>query len=263
MRRRGGQAGFRCFGIPVRLHGSNALLPLLFLYLWAVDGMSVREVGWFALVAAGLIASILVHELGHALVARRYGVETLEIVLLPIGGLARLSHLPQRSLQECWIALAGPAVNFLVALLLLPWLLFVMVPALRVMAPPTPDTLPGNFFFFLPLLFAMNVGLGVFNLLPAFPMDGGRMLRAVLSLRLGWLRATRLAAYLGQALALVMALVGLSGYNYMYVGIAAFLFFTARQEYRWARLSAEEPEEADEPDTAADREAPTGSGPTE
>ncbi|MEY3051456.1 MAG: hypothetical protein RLY31_1241 [Bacteroidota bacterium] len=237
MRRRGGRVRFSCFGFPVRLHGSTALLPPLFLYLWAVEDMTVREVAWFALVAAGLMGSILVHELGHALVARRYGVQTREIVLLPVGGLARLSHLPQRSLEECWIALAGPAVNFLLALLLFPWLLFVMVPGLRQMAPPTPESLPGNFFFFLPLLFAMNVGLAIFNLLPAFPMDGGRVLRAALAVRLGWLRATRTAAYLGQALALVMAAVGLSGYNHMYLGIAAFIFITARQEYRWAQRS--------------------------
>jgi Zn-dependent protease len=228
----------RWFGIPVRIHWTMVLWMFPLGYLAWEGLMRWEEVVWLLLAGISLMLSILLHEYGHALVARRYGVETRDIILMPIGGLARLNKLPEKPLEEVVIALAGPLVNFGVAVLLLPYLLLVMVPGLRESGPPIPGEVTGNYFFFIPLVFAMNVGLGIFNLLPAFPMDGGRVFRALLAHWLGKLRATRIAMLLGQAIALGMVALGLSGYNYLYVLLGLFVFISAWREYQRIRLEA-------------------------
>ncbi|MEY3368791.1 MAG: hypothetical protein RI973_1946 [Bacteroidota bacterium] len=226
------------FGIPVRVHWTTALWLIPLGYLIWEGVMRPGEVVWLLLAGISLMLSILLHEYGHALMARRYGVETRDIILLPIGGLARLNKLPEKPLEEVLIALAGPLVNFGVALLLLPYLLLVMVPGLRESGPPMPAAITGNYFFFLPLVFAMNVGLGIFNLMPAFPMDGGRVFRALLAHWLGKLRATRIAMLLGQAIAVGMVVLGFSGYNYLYVVLGLFVFISAWREYQRIRMEA-------------------------
>lgn len=193
---------------------------------------------WITLAACALFLSILMHEFGHALVARRYGVETKDIILLPIGGLARLNKLPEKPFQEFVVAIAGPLVNFLIALFLFPYLYFVMVPGVEGRGVPTPETIMSDYFYFIPFIFAMNIGLAVFNLLPAFPMDGGRILRALLATWLGKLQATRIAMITGQAIAIGMAVFGLTGYNYFYIIIAIFIFFAALKEFRWVKLES-------------------------
>jgi len=160
--------------------------------------------------------------LGHALVARRFGVETRDITLLPIGGVARLDRIPDKPTHELLVSFAGPAVNVALALTLwgLAWLIGLPLRPVGSGALSAP---------FLVQLFWLNVSLAIFNLLPAFPMDGGRVLRAALALKIDYVRATRLAAWLGQAMALAFAAFGLS-HQPMLLLIAVFVWLGARRE---------------------------------
>jgi Zn-dependent protease/CBS domain-containing protein len=166
---------------------------------------------------------VVLHELGHALTARRYGVNTKMITLLPIGGVASLERIPENPKQELMIAIAGPAVNVVIALVL--WLI---LPPLR--------EIPGEEFFsritpanFLYLLLFVNMVLVIFNAIPAFPMDGGRVLRALLAFKLGRVRATQIAANLGQMLAIFFVFIGFF-YNPFLILIGIFVFFGAWSE---------------------------------
>ncbi|MEZ4958470.1 MAG: site-2 protease family protein [Saprospiraceae bacterium] len=225
----------RLFGIPVQLHWSFCFVVLFILYMGFEKNMGAGQLLWLSLAALGLFVSILLHEFGHALTARRYGVETKDIILLPIGGLARLTKLPEQPFQEFVVAIAGPCVNVALSLLLSPYLFLVLVPGLEDRPLPTPDSLIGDFFFFVPFMFSMNVGLAIFNLLPAFPMDGGRVLRALLAIKLGRFRATQIAVVLGQLIATAMMCYGVWSNNYSYAFIGIFIFFTASKEFRWVK----------------------------
>src|SRR5262249_30782003 len=175
-----------------------------------------------------LFVCVVLHELGHALMARRFGIETRDITLYPIGGVARLERMSERPWEELCIALAGPAVNVAIAVALG---LFLTVHG----HPRLPLPLDNPFSF----LFATNVMLVFFNLLPIFPMDGGRVLRALLAMPLGHRRATEVAATLGAAVAIffligmpiLSALVGSFGPNvFMWSLVALFVFFAGQQE---------------------------------
>lgn len=219
----------RLAGIDIRVHAT-----LLLLVGWVLFSQLVGGSG--ALAAAGAIAflvavfgSIVLHELGHALTARRFGIGTRDITLLPIGGVASLHRMPKAPKQELWIALAGPAVNFAIAAVLFVWLsatgTWASLTALGVASGP-----------FAERLLVANVSLGLFNLIPAFPMDGGRVLRALLALRIDRARATAIAAKIGQALAIVFGAVGVFS-NPMLVFIAIFIWMAAASES--ARVTAE------------------------
>ncbi len=217
----------RVAGIDVRVHATFFLLLAWFGYIYYAEGGFGAMVLGLAFILL-LFVCVLLHEFGHALAARAYGIHTPDITLLPIGGVARLERMPEKPWQEFVVALAGPAVNVVIALGL-----FVILGKffdLRELA--SVDENGGNL---LTKLLAINVILVVFNLIPAFPMDGGRILRALLATRLKRGQATRIAAGVGQAMAVVFGLLGLFG-NPMLLFIAVFVFFGAQQEAAYATL---------------------------
>src|SRR5947209_7360172 len=215
------------FGIVVYMH-----VTFLLLLGWVALVSLGQGLGWVgALEGIVLIllvfACVVLHEYGHALTARRYGIRTRDITLLPIGGVARLERMPRDPVQELWVALAGPAVNVVIAAVLMALILLLRgVPALAGAGlfggRPLHDGL-------LPELLRVNIYLVLFNLLPAFPMDGGRVLRALLARRMAYERATRAAASVGQIMAFGFAFVGLLS-NAFLLFIALFVYMGAEAE---------------------------------
>jgi Zn-dependent protease/CBS domain-containing protein len=213
-------ASLPIFGVPVRFHFTFVLLVIFLIVL----GAGGRQSGLgYALYVLALFASVLLHELGHALVAKRYGIRTLEIIMFPIGGLARLERQP-KAVEELWIALAGPAVNVVIAAGLLAWWGYrADAESLRNLLVPSDSNLVHR-------VAIGNLILAAFNLLPAFPMDGGRVLRSIIARFRSEADATRIAARLGQLLAMAMGLLGLLSGNFMLVFIALFVYLGAAQE---------------------------------
>ncbi len=232
----------RWFGIPVQLHWTFILVVAWLFYRGWEAGWDVQQSLRAGLPLLALFGCVILHEFGHALTARRYGVVTRDIVLSPIGGVARMTRLPDKPMQEMWVAAAGPLVNLaLGGLLLIPVLLH---EATRQRLIHLFDT-NSNFLFLnlnlgeylLLSLLLLNGLLAIFNLLPAFPMDGGRILRALLSIRFGRRQATLFATRLGQGLAIVFVIYGLwSQQNYLLVFIGFFVFMMGSAEYRSVQL---------------------------
>lgn len=235
------------FGIPLRLHWTFGLVFVYVYYLGWQGGWDWMTIAWATGFVLALFACVTLHEYGHALTARRFGVHTRDILLSPIGGVARLDRIPSKPSQELLIALAGPAVNVVIAGALSAYL-FSLSPYLRHQVLLSLFYRDSNYFLpELPLagywiigLFFLNLMLALFNLMPAFPMDGGRVLRALLSLRFRRYTATLIAARTGQAFALAFVAWGLSrllqtqgqeGIFYLFIG--AFVFITAHHELRF------------------------------
>jgi len=202
-------------------------LTFLLLIFWIGLSHWLQEGTWPA-VATGigfilaLFGCVLLHELGHALMARKYGIGTKDITLLPIGGVARLEKMPEKPREELWVALAGPAVNVVIAIVLFIWL--------QVAGGWQPiEQLEVGSGSFVERLMLVNLFLVGFNLLPAFPMDGGRVLRALLAMRMDYARATQRAAAIGQLMAFVFGFLGLFG-NPFLLFIAFFVWIGAAQE---------------------------------
>jgi Zn-dependent protease len=212
----------RFVGIDVYLHTTFLLLiGWVGLSYWMQTRQLSSTLEGVAFLLA-LFLSVVLHEYGHALTARRYGIKTRDITLLPIGGLARLERMPDKPIQEFWVALAGPLVNVVITAVLFVYLLLT-----GTLAPLHGLSLTGGPF--LERLMSVNLTLVLFNLLPAFPMDGGRVLRAILAMRLEYTRATQIAATIGQGLAFVFGFIGLFT-NPMLVFIALFVWIGAAQE---------------------------------
>ena len=219
----------RIAGIPIFVHWTFLILLAWLVYGHWSSGHDLAT----TLEGVGFVLSIfgcvVLHELGHALAARRYGVPTADITLLPIGGVARLQRIPEHPLEELVVAIAGPMVNVAIVGLLL--LVGVRWPGTPVGGGAGED---GQFLIaasFFPKLLAVNTFLVLFNLLPAFPMDGGRVLRALLALKLDYVRATRIAASIGQLMAIGFGFLGLTG-NPMLLLIALFVWIGAEGEAR-------------------------------
>ncbi len=220
----------RILGIDVFLHATLLLvLGFIAVTTWLSSGSLAAVLGGVLFFLA-LFTCVLLHEYGHALMARRFGVATRDIILLPIGGVARLERMPERPIQELWVALAGPAVNVVIAAGLALWLTVTGTWEPWTNLSPTSGG-------FVERLLMVNVMLVLFNLLPAFPMDGGRVLRALLALRMEYSRATRIAATVGQGMALVFAFIGLFS-NVFLLLIAFFIWMGASQEAAATEMKA-------------------------
>lgn len=212
-----------------RLFGSQLRVHATFFLLIAFIGVSAYSQGgpsaalWTILFVLLLFACVVAHEFGHALMARRFGIRTPDVTLLPIGGLARLEKMPEKPSQEIQVALAGPAVNVVIWAVLTALFGLPDADAPMDLLAVTPATM-------IPQLATVNLVLAVFNMIPAFPMDGGRVLRAVVALFTDRVTATRVAAGAGQVVAFMMALYGLSSGNLMLVMIAVFIFMAAGGE---------------------------------
>ena len=229
----------RAFGIPLFVHPT-----FLLIILWAL--YSTRAHGLFAVafVVAGVLAvfgCVLLHELGHALMARYFGIRTRDITLYPIGGVARLDRMSEKPHEELCIALAGPAVNVAIAALLTP---FLIMAAFSGAIPDATDlftSVDGPVSFvggFLLWLWQANVFLVLFNMIPAFPMDGGRVFRAILAGMLGVVRATDIAGRVGLIVAMLLAVLGILAGNPMLVLVSLFVAFVGQQERLMVRYQA-------------------------
>ena len=220
----------RFAGIDVYMHVTFLILvSWVALVHWRQD-QSIAAVFAGVMFILTVFLCVVLHEFGHALTARRYGIKTRDIILLPIGGVARLERLPTNPLQELWVALAGPAVNVVIAFGLFLWLN--LTASLEPIQKLTVTTGP-----FLERIMAVNLFLVAFNMIPAFPMDGGRVLRAILATRKEYSRATQIAASIGQGIAILFGFVGLF-YNPFLLFIAFFVWIGAAQEASMAQMSS-------------------------
>jgi Zn-dependent protease len=219
---------FRIRGIQLAVHGSFYLL-LAWVAYDGYDPDGWVGVAWNIATVLTFFTCVVLHELGHSFTAMHFGIGVRRILLMPIGGMAEFESIPRQPGRELLITLAGPAVNFAIAGLL--WLI--------VGAPdgwPWDGEFPANAKGFAQLLLHWNLIMGCFNLAPVFPMDGGRIFRAVLASRLPYLRATLIAATIGKVLAVIAALVAFFWFDLPLTALLfAFIFFAGEMEYRAAR----------------------------
>lgn len=217
-------------GIGVYMHATFLLLLGWVVLSHWLEGASVAATVAGLIFILALFGCVVLHEFGHALTARKYGIKTRDITLLPIGGVARLERMPDVPIQELWVALAGPAVNVVIAAGLFLWM--------RITTGMEPlgqlSVAKGSF---AERLMVVNVFLVVFNMIPAFPMDGGRALRALLATRMEYVRATQMAASLGQWIAFLFGFIGLFT-NPFLLFIALFVWIGAEQEASMVKMKS-------------------------
>ncbi|MDQ3863237.1 MAG: site-2 protease family protein [Actinomycetota bacterium] len=222
----------RFSGIDVRVHWTFLLLLAFFAFIGYQASGSILGALTAAVTIVALFVCVLLHEFGHSLVAQRLGFEIHSITLLPIGGVSNLESLPEKPSDEVKITLAGPLVNVVLAPIFFGvGLLFGAVPRMPAGLFTGVGSV-GQFFFYLGYL---NVVLAIFNLIPAFPLDGGRILRALLAIRLGALRATDISSRVGQLFAAFFFLMGLISGNFLLALVAVFIFFGATGEAQMVR----------------------------
>lgn len=217
------------FGISVYIHPAFWLLPIFYLFsnLRATSLFhSILEV----VLLFAVFFCVILHEFGHALAARMFGIQTRDITIYPMGGVARLERMSEDPFEELVIALAGPAVNLLIFFLLLPICIYFSAASFDFEHLNPPNNLSGSLKHYMQMLMFSNLGLMVFNLLPIFPMDGGRVLRALLNLAVGFSNATIASVFLGNLGAIVLVFLGLFSSNYILVLLAFFVFIAGRQE---------------------------------
>ncbi len=217
-------------GIAVYVHATFLLLiGWIALLHWLQLGTLQAVVSGVVFILL-LFGCVLLHEFGHALTAKRYGIRTRDITLLPIGGVARLERMPDKPVQELWVALAGPAVNVVLFIVLY---LFLQAKA-SLLPVEQIDAVRGSIWS---RLMIVNLFLAAFNLLPAFPMDGGRVVRALLAMRMDYVQATNIAAALGQGMAFLFGFLGLL-FNPFLLFIALFVWIGAAQEASMVQIKS-------------------------
>jgi len=255
---------FTWFKIPVYIHWTFSLLILFVVWKGFDEGQSIPEILFSTSIIIVLFGCVLLHEFGHSLMARRYNIGTQDIILTPIGGIARLEKMPDNPRQELLVAVAGPLVNVVIAAVLLAvvviltlnneigwwyfqnyveWLGSSWFAVSESDTADLADTLQNAqsvvpfWLTAVAMVFFLNLVMVVFNLIPAFPMDGGRVLRALLAMRINRLQATKIAARTGQVIAVLFVLTGLFNNEHLSLAIIGFFVFTtARTEYGMVKL---------------------------
>ena len=213
---------FKIFGISINIHVTFLLLVLFFLS---------GGIKWLALMM-GVFFFVTLHEVCHSLVARHYGIDVREITLLPIGGVASMSSMPEKPAQEFFISIAGPLFNLAVIVIFYNPMKSLLGPEVLFYRPLSTATWPLT----LAYLYWINLMLAAFNLIPAFPMDGGRVLRSILTGRIGYAKATKFAVALGHIFAIGFAYFGIVDYNIVLIAIAIFIYMAASNEGRQVEL---------------------------
>ncbi|MBK7884599.1 MAG: site-2 protease family protein [Chitinophagaceae bacterium] len=211
-------------GIGVFIHWTFSILIAYIIFSNYRAGHDAERIGWMVLFVCSIFGTVFLHELGHALAAKRYGINTKDITILPIGGLARLEKIPEKPVEELVVALAGPAVNIALAGITA---LFITMPSANELSIQLAGGVNSDNFFLN--FFIVNIWLAVFNLIPAFPMDGGRVLRALLAMKMQRHIATTVAARIGQVLALGFIFLGFFG-NPFLIFIGLFIILGAQGE---------------------------------
>lgn len=235
------------FQINLFVHSTFLIMPILLSMSLAIRGAGAFSIGFHLALLLSVFGCVLLHELGHALMAKRFGIKTRDITLYPIGGVARLEMMPNRPGEELWIALAGPAVNVVIALLLTPIVVSGFSMGIYRTIGFDPTYLQGMIPIALTFVFYLwmaNIVLVLFNLLPTFPMDGGRVLRALLSMKFGLLQATTMAVMIGRTFILA-GLIALAVFipevlirNPMLMILGLFVFLAGQQELMGIRQRA-------------------------
>ena len=214
----------RYAGIKVSVHWTFLILPLWIAAAGYYRGYTPDTVLWNLLLIFTVFGCVTLHEFGHALTAKKFKFKTKDIILLPIGGVARMEMIPENPRQEFLVAIAGPAVNFVIAAVLYTITgIFDQKPVITTGLVPSQE----NFLYLLALV---NLFIGAFNLIPAFPMDGGRILRALLAYKLSRTTATKIASHIGQLIAVLFIFTGFL-YNLFLIVIGVFIFLGARSEW--------------------------------
>lgn len=216
-------------GIGIFIHWTFSLLILYIIYINYKDGQTLSTTLWTILFVLSIFVTVILHELGHSFAAMRYNIKTKNITILPIGGVARLESMPEKPKEELVVAIAGPLVNIALALITA---LFVTFPEEDQLNESLIEGINATNFFLNFLI--VNVVLAVFNLIPAFPMDGGRIFRALLSMKLNRIVATKIAARVGQFLALGFILLGFYSNPFLIV-IGLFILIGAQSEAKFTQ----------------------------
>lgn len=224
------------FGIPVKIHWTFTFILLYAAGVGWQEGFSPLNIGNLMLIFLIVFLCVVLHEFGHALSAKRFGIETEDIILTPIGGIARLHQIPENPKHEMIVALAGPSVNLAIIAILA--LLIVIVPNLTFLPQyVSEEELLSTYSAYPALMVYVNAMLFGFNMIPAFPMDGGRVLRAILSIKWSRTRATLIASIVGQIITAIFVVIGLVVGHWTLIFIGVYIFFSARREYRLVRLT--------------------------
>jgi len=220
------------FGIPVKIHWSFGLLLLFIAYTVLSNDMKPWQSAAYGVLVLTVFLCVVLHEYGHALTGRRFGVHTQDIIISPIGGLARMNKMPEKPIHEFYITIAGPLVNLFIGVFI--GLLFVIFTGKFSMDLNSYDY--NQPLEYVRMLAPINLTLFLFNLIPAFPMDGGRILRSLLATKIGKVKATKIASGIGRILAVCFIIYGIFDQQLILSMIGLFIFMMAGQEYDQTKI---------------------------